>query len=320
MSKQSVRPQVIWVVSWDFLSQCTLTREAETVYQIIVGTGLDPPADLPKGYPSPIQYQIPATTATQKAQLKAKNLIWPTVYSPHLLPMPVEHTAADIELVYFAMNLIVAQAQSAPAAGDVCVLCHSRELDPYISQLPIAACVLQDQILRSSVVVCDTRNSSKHPLHHAVLNLIREVASWTIPYPHPQLQGTDTPPVSDISSEFHHAKPTSKLESSSFECTPDLTHKAIASIQDPLQNGEGYQLTNRTLYITHEPCVMCTMALVHARVKEVVFIHPMPSTGGCGGTVLVPELKSINHRFNVWRWKDIQTIWPDSLTVHEIDV
>ena len=66
---------------------------------------------------------------------------------------------------------------------------------------------------------------------------------------------------------------------------------------------------------------MCTMALVHARVKEVVFIHAMPSTGGCGGTVLVPKLKTINHRFNVWRWKDKQAIWPDSLTVlDEIDV
>ena len=141
-----------------------------------------------------------------------------------------------------------------------------------------------------------------------------------IPYPHPQVQVTDTPPVSDISPEFYRAKPTAKLESSSFQSTPDLTQQAIAPIQDPLHNGEGYQLTNRTLYITHEPCVMCTMALVHARVKEVVFIHSMPSTGGCGGTVLVPGLKTINHRFNVWRWKDTHAIWPNSLTVDEIDI
>jgi hypothetical protein len=97
--------------------------EAETVHQIIVGTGSDPPVDLPKGYPSPIQCRIPATAATQKTHLEAKNRIWPTVYSPHLIPTPVEHTAADIEHVYFAMTLIVMQAQSALAAGDVCTLC-----------------------------------------------------------------------------------------------------------------------------------------------------------------------------------------------------
>ena len=294
--------------------------KAETVYQMIVGTGLDPPVGLPKHYPSPIQCQIPATAATQRAHLEAKNLIWPTVYSPHLTPKPLEHTTADIELVHLAMALIVKQAQRALAAGDVCALSTLEGVRSHISQLPIAACVLQDQFLRSPVVVSDTRNSSKHPLRHAVLNLIREVASSTTSHPHPQVQEFDTIPISDISSKFYSPNPTSALKSPSF-CSPqDLTHQAVAPIQDPLQNGEGYQLTNRTVYITHEPCIMCTMALVHARVKEVVFIHSMPTTGGCGGTVLVPELKTINHRFNVWRWKDRQAIWPDTLTVHEIDV
>jgi len=287
---------------------------------MIVGAGLDPPVDLPNNYPSPIQCQIPATAATQKAHLEAKNLIWPTVYSPHLVPKPLEHSAADIELVYFAMTLLVTQAQSAVASGDVRALCILEGDKSHISQLPIAACVLPDQFLRSAVVVPDTRNSSKHPLHHAVLNLIREVANSTTSHPHPQVQETDTVPVSGISSEFHRVKPRSPLGSPSFHSTPDLTHRAIAPTQDPLQNGEGYQLTNRTLYITHEPCIMCTMALVHARVKEVVFIHSMPTTGGCSGTVLVPELKTINHRFSVWRWKDRQAVWPDTLTVHEIDI
>jgi len=294
--------------------------KAETVYQMIVGTGLDPPEDLPKHYPSPIQCQIPATAATQRAHLDAKNLIWPTVYSPHLTPKPLEHTTADIERVHLAMTLIVMQAQSALAAGDVCALCILERDKSHISQLPIAACVLQDQFLRSPVVVSDTRNSSKHPLRHAVLNLIREVASLTTSHPYPQVQEFDTIPVSGISSNFFRPNSTSTLESPSFYSPQDLTHQAVASTKEPLQNGESYQLTNRTLYITHEPCIMCTMALVHARVKEVVFIHSMPTTGGCGGTVLVPELKTVNHRFNVWRWKDRQAIWPDTLTVREIDV
>lgn len=51
---------------------------------------------------------------------------------------------------------------------------------------------------------------------------------------------------------------------------------------------------------------MCTMALVHSRVKEVVIVYPMIHTGGCGGRALVPELPTINHRFNVWRWKEDQ--------------
>lgn len=72
----------------------------------------------------------------------------------------------------------------------------------------------------------------------------------------------------------------------------------------PLQNGEGYQLTNRTLFITHEPCHMCTMALIHSRVKEVFYIYPMAITGGCGGRTIVSELPTVNHRFNIWKWKE----------------
>jgi tRNA-specific adenosine deaminase 3 len=48
---------------------------------------------------------------------------------------------------------------------------------------------------------------------------------------------------------------------------------------------------------------MCTMALVHSRVKEVFYIYSMAQTGGCGGRACVPELPTINHRFNTWRFK-----------------
>lgn len=48
---------------------------------------------------------------------------------------------------------------------------------------------------------------------------------------------------------------------------------------------------------------MCTMALVHSRVKEVYYIHSMAQTGGCGGRASVAELPTINHRFHSWRFK-----------------
>ena len=87
-----------------------------------------------------------------------------------------------------------------------------------------------------------------------------------------------------------------------------------------LQNGEGYQLTNRTLYLTHEPCLMCTMALVHSRVKEIIYIHPMPKTGGCGGRAIVPELPTINHRFTIWRWKGVSLHSTFGNIVNEITI
>ena len=48
---------------------------------------------------------------------------------------------------------------------------------------------------------------------------------------------------------------------------------------------------------------MCSMALIHSRVKEVFYLYPMGKTGGCGGVACLPMLKGVNHRFRICQWK-----------------
>jgi len=48
---------------------------------------------------------------------------------------------------------------------------------------------------------------------------------------------------------------------------------------------------------------MCSMALLHSRVKEVFYIVPMPQTGGCGGSACLPALKGVNHRYSIAQWR-----------------
>jgi tRNA(adenine34) deaminase len=56
-----------------------------------------------------------------------------------------------------------------------------------------------------------------------------------------------------------------------------------------------YRLTDTTLYVTLEPCVMCASAIVHARVRRVVFGAWDPRAGGVGSLIDVLALPGLNH-------------------------
>jgi tRNA(adenine34) deaminase len=62
----------------------------------------------------------------------------------------------------------------------------------------------------------------------------------------------------------------------------------------------GYRLTGTTLYVTLEPCVMCAAAIVHARVRRLVFGAWDPRAGGAGSLINVLALPGLNHRVDVF--------------------
>src|SRR5487761_1884303 len=61
-----------------------------------------------------------------------------------------------------------------------------------------------------------------------------------------------------------------------------------------------YRLTDTTLYVTLEPCPMCAMAIVHARVRRVVFGAWDPRAGAAGSVTDIFALPGLNHRADVF--------------------
>jgi len=89
-------------------------------------------------------------------------------------------------------------------------------------------------------------------------------------------------------------------------------HNAPISSHDPTAHAEmavlraagqalgDYRLSGSTLYVTLEPCVMCASAMVHARVRRLVFGAWDPRAGGAGSIVNVFALPGLNHQVDVF--------------------
>ena len=55
------------------------------------------------------------------------------------------------------------------------------------------------------------------------------------------------------------------------------------------------------VYVTLEPCAMCAMALVHSRVRRLVYALPARHGGALGSTYELHVQRSLNHHFAVIR-------------------
>ncbi len=84
-------------------------------------------------------------------------------------------------------------------------------------------------------------------------------------------------------------------------------HNRVIGLHDPTAHAEvlalraggllrqNYRLPGLTLFITLEPCAMCAMAMMHARLSRVVFATPDPKTGAAGSVLDLFSQRQLNH-------------------------
>jgi tRNA(adenine34) deaminase len=73
-------------------------------------------------------------------------------------------------------------------------------------------------------------------------------------------------------------------------------HAEIAALRDAARGLHNYRLPDCDLYVTLEPCSMCAGAILHARIRRVVFGAPDPKTGGAGSVVDLFRETRLNHQ------------------------
>ena len=72
-------------------------------------------------------------------------------------------------------------------------------------------------------------------------------------------------------------------------------HAEIMALRDAGKNIQNYRLPECTLYVTLEPCVMCAGAMMHARLKKIVFGAADPKTGAAGSVLNLFSEPRLNH-------------------------
>ena len=76
-------------------------------------------------------------------------------------------------------------------------------------------------------------------------------------------------------------------------------HAEILALRAAATKQGNYRLSDATLYVTLEPCVMCTGAIVHARVNRLVFGAYDKKAGALGSVEDLSDSKALNHRFEI---------------------
>lgn len=78
-------------------------------------------------------------------------------------------------------------------------------------------------------------------------------------------------------------------------------HAEIVALRAAGKNVNNYRLTGAEMYVTLEPCAMCAGAIVHARIKRLVYAVSDPRSGAAGSVFNILQSDELNHRTEIAR-------------------
>lgn len=247
----------------------------------------------------PLAVQVPRHAPQVRWQFEAWTRVWPLHFhegaAAHSLGVWIDKPpdAHELEGMREHMRRAIQLAKCAAAAGGrgvaavfvrsgrVVAECVDTTLAPP-PLLEIAAKTLSHGVAVAAASVDSIPCSSSppgvsvhsiesvHPLGHAVLRCIEVVAR--------------------IERRHKESKRSQQLH----EPDPAAAATAAAAKIDHLCN-------ECDVYVTAEPCAMCAMAMVHSRVRRVVYALPVAGGGALGSLYRLHAYRSLNHHFQVVR-------------------
>src|SRR5215470_20026897 len=77
-------------------------------------------------------------------------------------------------------------------------------------------------------------------------------------------------------------------------------HAEIVALREAGANVGNHRLGDCELFATIEPCAMCACAMIHARIRRLVYGADDPKAGAVRSVIQVLNHPSMNHRIEVW--------------------
>ncbi|MGO1468858.1 MAG: tRNA adenosine(34) deaminase TadA [Tissierella sp.] len=78
-----------------------------------------------------------------------------------------------------------------------------------------------------------------------------------------------------------------------------LAHAEIIALDEASKSLDAWRLIDCTIYVTLEPCAMCSGAIVNSRIKRLVIGTSDPKRGCAGSLINIVNHKGLNHRLQV---------------------
>ncbi|XP_050094420.1 probable inactive tRNA-specific adenosine deaminase-like protein 3 [Anopheles aquasalis] len=241
---------------------------------------------------------VPATQPLLRWQYDLVNSVWPCKFHPN------RHNEALYTNTLFGKP----EADQHRQLMELCLWLGKQE-----KGRPTGVCV--NPRLGSRIAAIGVGRSEEHPVWHCPMVLIDMVAVSQTGGIWNRASPTSTGPLRDDGFDYGGIEPRYERllreqygELFSFGAEPIRNGGGTAALE-PCESGDPdnltkygpYLCTGYDVYLTHEPCIMCAMALTHSRVRRVFYHHLNPQGGALGSLVKLHTIKELNHRFEAFR-------------------
>ncbi|CAG8517021.1 9867_t:CDS:2 [Cetraspora pellucida] len=218
-------------------------------------------------------HQISKYPPITRAQFEEWNRLWPINFREDPR-RGSRFSSEEIEILRYHMIRAIQLADIARSKGEI----------------PVGCVMIDPRRIEIMYESHDTRTSSNHPFRHAILNCINQAALF---------ERTKLKTI-NIDSLIPKKRKSDKSEDQ-FAFSSDTSSEPGSITFENRESSIGaYLCKGYDLFVTHEPCITCSMALVHSRIGRVFYGRSNNVSGGLGSCYKIHTHQALNHHFKTF--------------------